>query len=159
VSRQAVACLDEAFRFLARLGRHELALERVRRLEREPVSREQTVRLLAVLGRVAREYPHPPLRHRTEDFSRVLIAGLLGSRDLSEADAGELMQRLNHLAPEDRLVVRDTNRYLAARRAAPVRLRLPTTSPKPGNRPLLERCFELPRQIEWLKLRSEWHWF
>lgn len=158
-SRQSVACMGEAFNLLARLGRHEVALERVIQFRHEPLPRARVQPLLTLLGRVARDYPHQPVQHRAADFSRVLIADHLKATDLSDAEAGQLLQCLAQLAPQDRLVSRDANRYLAGRRAADVRVRRVIPPPATGNKPVVERRFELPRQIEWLKLRSEWHWF
>jgi tetratricopeptide (TPR) repeat protein len=159
ISKQSVACVGEAFQLLAKLGRHEVALERMIRFGREPLPKALLLPLLTTFGRVAHDYPHHAVRHRAADFSRVLVAGQLKAPGLSDLDASQLMQCLVRLAPEDRLVGRDANRHLAQRRAANLRVHRVTPPPLTGNKPVVERRFELPRQIEWLKLRSEWHWF
>jgi hypothetical protein len=70
-----------------------------------------------------------------------------------------LTEFLVRLAPQDRLLARDANRHLSGRRSAELRPRQVTPPPLPGNKPVLVRRFELPRQMEWLHLRNEWHWF
>src|SRR5206468_11176525 len=60
---------------------------------------------------------------------------------------------------EDRLLVRDANRYLAERRTAELLARRASPPPKSGKQPSVLRVFELPRQIEWLQLRTEGHCF
>jgi hypothetical protein len=54
---------------------------------------------------------------------------------------------------------REANRYLSERRSSELRARRVTPPPVPGNKPVIHRRFELPRQIQWLQLRREWHWF
>lgn len=159
-SRQAAGCLGAAFQLLGRLGRHEVALERIVQLSRETLPRSRTLPLLTALSGPARDFPHEAVRHRAADFSRVLVAHHLavpGGPPMEEES--RLMEFLVRLAPQDRLLVRDANRHLQARRERDLRVRRVTPPPLPGNRPVVVRRFELPRQIQWLHLRNEWHWF
>ncbi len=158
-SRQAAGCLGAAFQRFARLGRHETALERLAQLTCEPIPTALVLPLLTTLGGPARHYPDDRVRHSAADFSRVLIARQLGQPTVSSDETGQLMECLVRLAPQDRLLVRDSNRYLLARRDRELRAHRVTPKPTTGNRPVVERRFELPRQMEWLQLRSEWHGF
>ena len=123
-SKQAAVSVGAFFQFLARLGRHDTALERLVRLTREPVPDRLALPLLAALRDPVHDYPDQRVRHRAADFSRVLVASQLGRPGLPAEEAARLTQCLVHLAPEDRLLVRDANRHLAQRRtpALPVRV-------------------------------------
>lgn len=158
-SPQAASCVAAAFQILARLGRHQVALERVAQFSREVIPDALVPRLIAMLGGATRDYPHEPVRHRAANLSQTLIARQLKSKDLSLDETGRLLEHLVRLAPGDRLLSRDANRYLANRRSLDLRSRPVLPPPVPGNKPVLHRRFELPRQIQWLQLRREWHWF
>jgi hypothetical protein len=158
-SHQATICVAAAFQILARLGRHEAALERLAQFSRESVPDSQVLPLVTALGGPAYDYPHERVRHRAGDLSRVLIAGQLRRPSLSNDHAATLLQHLVRLAPKDRLLVRDSNRFMAERRDAQLRTRRLTPPPLPGRLPVVDRHFELPRQVEWLQLRRESNWF
>lgn len=159
-SHQAIGCLGAAFQLLARLGKHEVALERLAQLKREPVPEALTLPLLSVLGAAARDYPHERARHASADLSRVLIARRLQRPGSLTEEAGGLLDHLVRLAPQDRLLSRDANRYLIDRRNAERRvIRVALPPPLPGNKPVEARRFDLPRQIQWVELRRELHWF
>ncbi len=157
-SRQAAGCVGAAFQILARLGRHEVALELIARFGRD-TPRPQVLPLLMALGGPARDYPHELVRHRAADFSRVLIARQLAQPALPLDEAGRLVECLVRLAPQDRLLARDANRHLAGRRGQELRTRQITPPPILGNKPVVVRRFELPRQMSWLHLRRSWHWY
>jgi tetratricopeptide (TPR) repeat protein len=157
-SCQAGGCVSAAFQMLARLGRHEVALEQLARFQREtPPS--QVLPLLQALSGPARDYPDARVRHRATDFSRVLIARQLEEETLSSDETARLLECLVRLAPEDRLLARDANRHLANCREAERRAPRATPPRMPGNQPAVVRRFELPRQLEWLQLRKESYWF
>ena len=73
-------CLGAAFRMMARLGRHELALDRIGRLAREEVSAALRLPLLQTLSESALNSPDARVRHYAADVSRVLIARQLIKR-------------------------------------------------------------------------------
>jgi tetratricopeptide (TPR) repeat protein len=158
-SRQAAGCIGAAFQMLARLCRHGAALECLAKFARDPVPRSLVLPLLNALGGPVRDYPDEPVRHRAADFSRVLIARQLGQPALPKDESSRLMECLVRLAPQDRLLSRDANRHLAGRREQELRMRRVTPPPLSGSRPVVVRRLELPRQMEWLQLRNEWHWF
>jgi hypothetical protein len=158
-AHQAVSCTGAAFQLMLRLAKHETALERVARFSREPVPDSFALPLLSVLGHVARDYPHELVRHNAADFSRVLIARQLQRPGLGNDESAHLLEHLIRLAPQDRLLSRDANRYLAARRSATLRAHRVEPPRAPGKTPVVHRQIELPRQIRWMQLRSESHWF
>jgi tetratricopeptide (TPR) repeat protein len=158
-SRQAAACTGALFQILARTGQHDIATEHLGMIGLAPVPSAQTLPLLTALGGPARDYPDAQVRHCASDFSRVLISHQLKRSDLGTDQADRLMERLVRLAPEDRLLARDANRHLADRRNAERLARTLAPPPPAGKKPVIVRKFDLPRQIEWAQLRSEWHWF
>jgi tetratricopeptide (TPR) repeat protein len=158
-SHQAASCLTAAFQLLARLGRHEVALERLARFHHEPAPQSLVLPLVAMLAGTAREYPHEQVRHHAADFARVLISGQLQRPGCGSDEAARLLEHLVRLAPQDRLLSRDANRYLAERRGAELRASRVTPPPIPGARPTVARRFELPRPMQWLALRREGPWF
>jgi hypothetical protein len=158
-SPQAAGCVSAAFQILARLGRHEVALERIARFGREAAPDTLALPLVATLGGVARDYPHEMARHRAADLSRIIIARQLQRPSVSAETTDKLLGHLVRLAPRDRLLSRDANRYLADCRNKELRARRVTPPPSPGDKPVAHRRFELPRQMRWLELRAEWHWF
>jgi hypothetical protein len=157
-SHQAAACTGALFQILARTGQHEIATEHLGMIGLAPVPNAQALPLLMALGGPARDYPDAQVRQCASDFSRVLISRQLKRDDLATEQADRLMERLVRLAPEDRLLARDANRHLAERRNAE-RLARTLAPPLAAKKPIIIRRFELPRQIEWAQLRSEWHWF
>lgn len=158
-SRQAAACTGALFQILARTGQHEIATEHLSMIGLAPVPNVQALPLLTALGGPARDYPDATVRHCASDFSRVLISRQLKRPDLPSDQGDRLMERLVRLAPEDRLLARDANRYLAERRNTERAAKTLVPPPVAGKKPDIVRRFELPRQIEWAHLRSEWHWF
>jgi tetratricopeptide (TPR) repeat protein len=158
-SPQAAGCVTAAFNLLARLGKHEVARERLAQFRREPVPDSIVLPLVSTLGVTARDYPHEGVRHDAADFSRVLIARQLQRTGIASGEAGRLIEHLVRLAPQDRLLSRDGNRYLAERRGVELRARRLTPPPVAGNKPVVLYRMELPRQMRWLELRHERHWF
>lgn len=158
-SGQAATCLETAFQMLGKLGRHDFVLNRLRQFGGAPVPPALVLPLLRALSDPARNYPHLPVRHRAADFSRVLIARQLERPQLRADDRKALLDHLVRLTPHDRMLVRDTNRFLAQLQENQNRLR--QANPPPASAGKLEnlRQLELPRQIEWLQLAAEGHWF
>ncbi len=158
-SAQAGGSVSALFQLLARLGRHDAAQERLARIVRVPVPTSLTLPLLTALSGPVQGYPHAPVRQRAADFSRVLVARQLSRTSLSTDEAGRLMECLTRLAPQDRLLARDANRHLAACRDNQLRAQRMNPPPTQGGKPFVLHRFELPRQIQWLHLRTAGHWF
>jgi len=119
VSPQAPSCLKEHFSLLARQGRHADALRRTAELRACP--RDRAVPLTEVLAALAGQYPYAPVGNQMADVARV-VAGRampLASRE----DVAKLSGAVASLVPSDRLLQRDTDRYLKSRQIA--------TSPAP----------------------------
>ena len=159
-SGQAASCIETAFQMLGQLGRHDFVLDRLQQFGHSPVPPTLVLPLLTALSAPARSYPHEIVRHRAADFSRVLIARQLDRPQLRADDRKTLMDHLIRLSPEDQLLIRDTNRFLAQQQENQTRLR-PAPPPRPASAGTVEkiRQLELPRQIEWLQLAHEWHYF
>lgn len=160
-SRQAASCVGAWFQMMARLGRHEGALERLAQFRRETISTRQVSPLLGALREPARDFPNETVRHRAADLMRVLIARQLERTSPTADEAGHLMEFLVRLAPEDRLLPRDVNRQLLTYRERVVARPSPPKAPPPlpGKRPEILRRFQLPGKVQWLQLRSDWHYF
>jgi tetratricopeptide (TPR) repeat protein len=158
-SPQAAAALRVAFQLLARLGRHEVASEILSGFERGSVPNGLAFPLMSVLAATAGDYPHGRVRQRAADLARVLIAGQLQQPGFRSEEARHLLEHLVCLAPQDRIVLRDVNRYVANLSEAELLRRRAARAPAAGNKPEVRKTFELPRQIQWLYLRCEWHWF
>jgi hypothetical protein len=115
VSPQAPTCLKEHFSLLARQGRHADALRRTEELRACP--KDRAVPLTEVLAALAGQYPYAPVGNQMADVARV-VAGRampLASHD----DVARLTATVASLVPSDRLLLRDTDRYLRSRRIAP----------------------------------------
>jgi hypothetical protein len=158
-SSQAASCIETAFQMLGQLGRHDFVLNRINEFGSAPVPPALVLPLLTALSNPARDYPHESVRHRAADFSRVLIAGQLERPQLRADDRKSLLDHLVRLTPQDRMLVRDTNRYLAKVQENQIRIRLANPMPALSGRLEKVRQLELPRQIEWLKLAGEGQWF
>lgn len=120
-SHKAGACLREVFELLGRLGRHEAAKARLARLRPELGEGSLALVLADVLPRVASAYPNSEVRARAADATRVVVGNRLASGDCGAAEMRTLTGTVMGLAPEDRLLARDANRYPAsvARPATP----------------------------------------
>ena len=158
-SKQAASCIAPLFQILARLGKHDRVLKRLTRFKREPVLASHLNALLSALNGAARVFPSDAVRRAAHDLSRVLIAGQLQRPTSDLTEVARMIDHLTRLVPEDRLLARDANMHLEQRRARALTKTMALPTPPQGNRPRLHRTFDLPRQIKWLQLRREWHWF
>jgi tetratricopeptide (TPR) repeat protein len=150
-SPQAARCLDESFRLLARQGRHETAREYVVRLcGAHFVNRATTRVLVDLLAHVAVTYPEEAVRAATCDQVRVLAARQLRSAD--DAEAAILAAAVGRLAPGDRLLPRDAQRFVAQRRRR--QRPLPPVHAKPRGTIYPLRTIELPRAHPWCAATS-----
>ena len=144
-SPQAAPCLAAEFALLGKLGRHESALARIGALTEESTPLSQTIDLAEVLKTVREIYPDHTVRPAAADLARVKI-----SERLDAADSPELRRAvriLHELAPEDRLLARDTSRFVVAQMTERVREFSPPPR-KPGSgrvmAPKLQKTFQLP---------------
>ncbi|MBI3890569.1 MAG: hypothetical protein HY303_03460, partial [Candidatus Wallbacteria bacterium] len=110
-SAQASKCLVERLNLLGRLRRHDEALRLLPRLAAEQLPPDRMCLLAESFSAIARAYPDREVRGRAADLTRVAA----GKR-LPEALPGEtvgLVAAVSRLAPEDRLLARDAQRYIA----------------------------------------------
>jgi tetratricopeptide (TPR) repeat protein len=112
-SPQAALCLAANFALLGRLGRHEAARHRLSALSEATPPTPQALELADVMKTVSRTYPDRSMRPLAADLARVKV-----SEALVAASADEMRRSvgiLHELTPEDRLLARDTSRFVAAR--------------------------------------------
>ena len=159
-SRQAIQCLAHQLDMLARLGRHDSALERLARLRRDDLYVSYAEPVAALLANSAQNYPDERVRGSAADVVRVIVGTRLSQPSIATAEASQLVRSLCRLEPNDRLLVRDGNRYVAQGRE------LEQQSPYPGaqsfrvvNRPKVVATFELPQALEWLQVCADDPWF
>jgi tetratricopeptide (TPR) repeat protein len=148
-SRQAGQCLTAAFELTKAHERHADAVRLVAVAADQLHDPGGTVALIDILGSQARTYPSMEVRSDAADQVRMLVAGRLGA-NVTEEEAGRLVAALGRLAPEDRLLQRDGNRFLALRRqrsAAIAKIVSTTQRPMIAPKPLAE--LRLPG--------DEWH--
>jgi tetratricopeptide (TPR) repeat protein len=109
-SAQAGPCLAEQFALLGRLGRHEAAERRVGEIRQEELNASVRMRVIDLLVENAAAYPHEPVRNAAADATRTIVARHL--RQASGFELEQLLESIRRLAPADRLLERDTARYV-----------------------------------------------
>jgi tetratricopeptide (TPR) repeat protein len=151
-SPQAGACLAEQFALLGRLGRHDAAERRVRELRQEPLNAPVRVAAIDVLVGNAAGYPHDSVRMAAADATRTIVARQL--RHSSGYELDHLLESIRRLVPADRLLERDTARYLRNRTQPPrpvAKQAGRALIPKPQIPAELNRVesMNLPDNVEW----------
>jgi tetratricopeptide (TPR) repeat protein len=148
-SRQASACLAAEFHLLGRLGRHAEAGRRILELRDEPLGTEQVVLLASVLAEAGQRYPDSKVRADAADVTRIVASRrFVQLEHLRLPPDSRLLASVAKLAPEDRLLARDCDRFL---RGALIRFAPPPrqTTQKSGRVALIHRTQLLP-QLDWL---------
>ena len=113
-------CIRETFRLAGRLSLHEKAAELLSALAADSRTIPGRDICTEQLVQIARTYPESSIRLAAADAARVVMAKVLADeRRSGAADAGAWIQNcLRDLAPEDRLIVRDGQRYFDDRARA-----------------------------------------
>ncbi|MDZ7616777.1 MAG: hypothetical protein U1E05_07225, partial [Patescibacteria group bacterium] len=148
-SRQAVQCLRALFHVFGRHGCHEAAHAKVAELHRQMKS-EQSVAVVEVLSQVAVAYPDRSMQAATADVTRILAAHCLRTA-ATHADRPSVLKAIRRLAPEDRLLGRDCERFqqLQPLASTPVQ-RATRRTPRPsGELTLIRTLSLLPDDVEW----------
>lgn len=145
-SKQAARCLQSLFELLARMGRHDIARERVIELRDERYTPAQTQVAAAMMATTATTYPSDEVRALAADSCRVVVGRSLPTAEASHQR--QLLQSLEQLAQKDRLLQRDCNRF-GLRKASPVVPRVATTRQSRHAEPTLVGEFLLPKGIKW----------
>ncbi len=152
-SAQAGACLAAQFALLGRLGRHEAAQRRVAEIRQERLSESLRKPAIDILVENATGYPHEAVRAAAADATRTVLARHL--REATGPELEHLLESLRRLAPSDRLLDRDTARYLRNRARPPRPVAKVTPSrrviPAPHSSPELKRLesIALPGGVMW----------
>ena len=112
-SSVALSCLERTFEILGKHARHEEAHSVVSKLRNEPVESRITTLLAKGLSAVAINYPDKTVREAAVDATQIVVARVL--KTANPAEANELLGTIRKLAPQDRLLSRDCDRYIRAR--------------------------------------------
>jgi hypothetical protein len=108
---QSKACIGEAFRIFGRLGRHEAARLQLEKFAGSECSPSLVRSVVDELASVAHTYPDPLVRAAAADNVMVMTAFRL--KTAGEDESRSLLGAVRRLAPEDRLLTRDCERYLS----------------------------------------------
>ena len=109
-SAVALDCLVRTFELQGQHARHEEARNLIAKLQNEPIERRVTRLLAKGLSEVAINYPDITVRNTASDATRIVVARVLATADPTEAN--ELLGAIRKLAPQDRLLSRDCDRYV-----------------------------------------------
>lgn len=148
-SGQARACLDESFRMLGRLGRHDAAQQRVTSLSRQTLRDDRMPMLVEGLVEAAIGYPDDNVQTFAADVARVTTSRVLKGR---RGHTKLLLDALRRLAREDRLLDRDCHRFARM------------TKPKPSSKPPTMKgavggvTSFIPERIREYKLANDVDW-
>jgi tetratricopeptide (TPR) repeat protein len=153
---EALAALEAAFEMMGRLGRAAEAMAWLRANRGSLLATSGRRNAVASwLAQVGVRFPDAGVRAHAADLVRQLVAQALGEAGLSAEDLRQLTGLLVTLAPSDRLLSRDVNRYReqhrGQRRALVSRLAsvLPT-----GAVAQVVRRFEMPDRGGWIGMRE-----
>lgn len=113
---QGTKSFDESFRLLARHAWHSQALEIVKSLRGSPMGDQNIVVVIPGLAQLATSYPEATLCATAADLTRILAAKQLATAGLREAEL--LTAAVARLVPQDRLLGRDTRRFVTNKRTA-----------------------------------------
>ncbi|MFT4557012.1 MAG: tetratricopeptide (TPR) repeat protein [Planctomycetaceae bacterium] len=139
-SHQSEVCLKTLFQMLGQVEDHDGAKERVDRLclsLHQPLNKQ--IQAATLLANLSHDYPNKTIRNYAADTTRQLVARNLETR----AASGTLLAALQRLAPEDRLLSRDCNRF--TQKVNSKRARRPSRN---GQIQCEKRVF-LDKEIEW----------
>jgi hypothetical protein len=155
---QAAACLAAEFALLGRLGTHVATMERLAALRAEKTAPAKIIMLGEILAGLRTTYPDTAVRETATDLARVKISDhLVHSETVTDIRAATRI--LSRLAPEDRLLARDTSRYVALR-SEQLSARLQLAPPRPRKTgsgrlepPKLVNSLQLPSGLRWMAVR------
>ena len=109
-SSQAGQCLRGVFAMLGKMGRHDAAQRWVARFREDGPPQRLRVQTVEILAETATGYPDRTTSLAAADCTRRLISGQLA--ESTPSNARQLLHSLGKLAPEDRLLTRDCQRFL-----------------------------------------------
>ena len=112
-SNGAQWCLQELFLLWGKHQRHDDARNRILGLRSETAGSNVTKMLTATLVKVSVEYPDAAVRDLAADSTLILVGRTL--REASSSDTIEMLAHVRRLAPGDRLLSRDCDRFQRAK--------------------------------------------
>lgn len=156
---EALAALEAAFEMMGRLGRPAEAMAWLRANRGSLLATSGRRNAVASwLAQVGVRFPDAAVRAHAADLVRVLVAQALGSPGLSAEDLRQLTGLLVALAPSDRLLTRDVNRYReqhrGQRRALVSLLASAPAVTSAAAVAQVVRRFEMPHRGEWIGIRE-----
>ncbi len=135
--------LRALFQLLGRHARHEEAIQCVRRLHDDPAELSRGITAALALSDVATSYPQDGVRAVCADTMRILAG-----RHLQHAEGEtrvKLARALVPLAPSDRMLARDVERFLKV----PTRRNVAGPIRRNGKNPVVVRRFTLRGLLPW----------
>lgn len=152
-SSQARECLPAQLNLLGKLGRHPQALKVIQQLRAAPLQDWQALAAVEVCSKMSATYPDQKVKAKAADMARVLTGAQIAS--ISPDRVRGLATALAAVSPDDRLLARDTSRYVEFRRAndrvaaPPVKVRVTST------RRLIRKIFLGNRHDVWSAASSD----
>jgi tetratricopeptide (TPR) repeat protein len=153
---EALAALEAAFEMMGRLGRAAEAMAWLRTNRGSLLGTSGRRNAVASwLAQVGVRFPDADVRAHAADLVRQLVAQALGGAGLSAEDLRHLTGLLVTLAPTDRLLSRDVNRYREQHRGQRRALvsRLASVLPAAAVAQIVRR-FEMPDRGGWIGMRE-----
>jgi hypothetical protein len=154
---EARRCIERWLTLRGSAGQHEESAKLLRSLGAKPLSTPQRLRLIEIFGALQAGYPDRGVRALGEDLGRREVAGLLKACD-DEPGRREALRLLARLAPDDRLLGRDIQRFLDRPKPAPPAKPEPSKREKTvgttgthAARLVLLREFHSLRRVQWKK--------
>ena len=125
--KQAFVALEERFALLARHRREDQLRQEVTELARQPLTGALLAQTANLLARLSETSTDARTRAAATNAVRIKVARGLSDRVVDGADEIALCRALTRIAPGDKLLVRDIQRFRDHRRQEPV----PRPSPSP----------------------------
>ena len=151
---QAGTCLEELFRLLARLGRHEAAAAKIEQLRGQSLLPQQMQLLIDIFSQTATTYPDAAVGAAAADATRPLAGARL--RRATGEEKQRLLEAVRRLVPADRLLGRDCQRFLRPR-VRPVVPPAQSATAKCGATPVVSPSVPVKR-IREIKLSEKVRW-
>ena len=145
---QTKECMENLFDLLAVHGRHEHAIARIEDMQERNLPLSNKILLAEFLTKTTADYPDRNVRTTAENSTRVVV-----SRNIDRANSQQKRQLLNSLqklVPADKLLLRDTQRFLKQ-----VKQVHPSVARPSGKDPFLVRTIRFLPSGQWGKAVSD----
>ena len=148
-SSQAKDCMEQLFVLLGKDGKHERARRLIAMLVKTADSAKSVDMLPSILSKATTTYPDEDVRNVAADSCRVVVGSHLNSA--SRNQRLRMLDALEQLAKEDRLLRRDCLRFAGFPEPTLAKPIPPRRRPKPT--PRLVGSFTLPGNVEWTTIK------